>query len=319
MKKIISFLFFAAVLMGLSVPGAQAQEVAGTFFGQPVPMENYNFVLRTVLSFNSPWGGIPHNREELEKRIWDDLFLSYEAHRRGIAVTDEELEAKIAETLTGSSASFDRKKDPEAYAKWARDTIGVSVAVFENQMRHLVQVKKLQDQILAGIETPVTEEEAFQEFLNEYNSLSVELAEFEKIEDAQKFYEQAMADPLFWQQEADQDRQKEREARAFRQPGFVALEFLIEMWKFPKNAVYDMIEMKAGSIYPPQPIYKGYGVFRILEVRRADESLFSLKRESYFEQLRARKRYQGFRAWLEKQKSDADTQVYRDPPAGVLP
>lgn len=105
----------------------------------------------------------------------------------------------------------------------------------------------------------------------------------------------------------------------FRKPGFVALEFLIEMWGFPKKAVFDMIEMEAGEVYAPTPIYKGYGVFKILDIRRADESNFDGRKESYFKQLRSRAKYEGFKDWVEKLRKDADIQIYMDPPSGLFP
>lgn len=297
----------------------QEDEIVGTFFGNPVSKGNYYFVLKIVLSFRSPWGSIPNNREQLEKRVWDDLILSYEAHRRQISVDKEEVYAKIGETLKGDKVSFDRIKDPEAYAQWVRETLRESVEMFENQMRHLVQLKKLHKQIMESIDPAVTEEEAFQEFLNENNSLSVELAEFDGLEEAQEFYDKVQKNPDLWKEEVKKDRKREKGDRVFRRPGFVALEFLIQVWEFPKKAVFDMIEMETGAIYPPAPIYKGYGVFKILEIRQADESMFSKRRESYFNQLRNRGKYEGFKDWLKKLRIDADLQAYIEPPIEIFP
>lgn len=297
----------------------QETDPAGTFFGDPVSRANYYFILKIVLSFHSPWGGIPNSRAELEKRVWDELLLSYEAHRRRISVSNEEIEAKIGETLKGEDVSFNWKEDPGAYARWVKETLGEPVEAFENQMRHLVQVKKLHEQVRESINPSVTEEEAFQEFLNEYNSLSVEVAEFAKLAEAQEFYRKVSQDPALWEQEAGKDKKRPIEDRSFRRPGFVALEFLTGVWKFPKDAVYDMIEMEAGGIYPPAPIYKGYGVFKILDIRRADEAQFPERRESYFEQLRTKKKYKGVNDWLEGLRKDADIQVYIDPPAELFP
>ena len=145
------------------------------------------------------------------------------------------------------------------------------------------------------------------------------MAEFDTLEEAQQFYEQVKNDPDAWKKAAIKDRQSIPEDRSFRQPGFVALEFLIEMWKFPKKAVFDMIEMEIGEIYPPEPIYEGYGVFKILDVRRADESNFSKHKESYFKQLRLRKKYNGFKDWLSNLRKNADIQIYMEPPQELFP
>ena len=261
-KFIVSLILVASAIFLSFVPASisQNQDIAGTFYGEPIPRENYNFVLKIVLSFNAPWGGIPNNRKQLENRIWDDLILSYAAHRRQISVGKEELEVKISETLKNSTVTFDWKEDKRAYAQWTKETLGKeSIAMFENQMRHLVQIKKLRDQVINNVNTSVTEEEAFQEFINENNNLSVELVEFYELSEAQEFYQKVINDPLLWEQERKKDREKERADWSFRRPGFVALEFLIMMWKFPIEAVYEMIEMEIGEIYPPAPIYEGYG------------------------------------------------------------
>ena len=191
--------------------------------------------------------------------------------------------------------------------------MGESVEVFTNQMRHLIQLKKLQQQILDGINPSVTEEEAFQEFLNEYNTLSVELAEFSDLEQAKKFYNEARKNPAVW------EKRKKREPKIFKRPGFVALEFLMYMWKFPKTAAYDMIDKKVGTICQPEPIYRGYGVFKILEVRKAIPSEFPSRRESYFEQLRLQKKYEGFNKWLEDFRKQANLKIFIEPPAEWFP
>ena len=85
---------------------SQEQKIAGTFFGNTVPTSNYMFVLRIVMSFQLPWGGIPNDHQQADKRVWDELILSYEAHRRQITVEQNEIDKKITETLKGSQVSF---------------------------------------------------------------------------------------------------------------------------------------------------------------------------------------------------------------------
>jgi len=294
-------------------------DIAGTFFGDTVLRENYMFILRIVVSFQTPWGGIPNSRKQAEKRVWDELILSYEAHRRQITVERGEIEEKINETLKGDNVIFNWRDSPGEYEQWVRDTLKEPVELFENQMKHLVQIKKLHQQVRDSINPVITEDEAFQEFLNEQNSLSVELAEFDTLEEAKQFYGKVKNDPDLWEEAAKKDRESIPEDRTFRRPGFVALEFLIEMWKFPRRAVYDMIEMEINEIYPPQPIYEGYGIFKILDVRRADESKFAERKESYFNQLRLRAKYAGFKGWVEDLRKDADIQIYIELPYELFP
>jgi len=320
-KKFITAvtLIFATLFVSSANLCAQDQKVAGTFFGDPVSHDNYQFVLRIVVSFHSPWGGIPRTRKQAEKRVWEDLVLSYESHRRKISVSRKELDEKIDQTVRGDGAKFDWKQDNESYKAWVREKLNISAEGFENQMRHLAQVKKLQEQVINSIHPSVTDEEALQEFYNEHNSLSVELAEFDEFEKAQEFYEQIKSDPDVWRQTVKTDNQLPYEDRSFRRPGFVALEFLMDMWKFPKKAVYDMIKSQKGDFYPPTPIYEGYGVFKILDIRLADESNYPQRKESYFEQLRMRKKHKGFRDWLKKLQDDADMQVFSEVPPELFP
>ena len=320
-KQIILSIFIAAssafVLTQTVV--SQEQKIAGTLFGNNVSRDNYMFLLRTVLSYQLPWGAIPNDRQQADKRVWDELILSFEAHRRQITVEQSEMDEKITATLKGDNVSFDWKTSPREYEQWAQETFKAPVELFENQMRHLVQVEKLHQQVLDSINPSVTEEEAFGEFLNEHNSLSVELAEFDTLEEAQQFYERVKKDPDAWEEAVKTDKDSIPEDRAFRRPGFVALEFLIEMWKFPKKAVYDMIAMETDEIYPPAPIYKGYGVFKVLEIRQADKSKFAKRKESYYKQLRSRAKYAGFKDWLEDLRKDADIQIYIEPPQELFP
>jgi len=316
----ISLLIFVVGSFGTTRTAiSQEQGIAGTFFGDTVSIENYKIILRTVLTFQTPWGSIPNNLEQAEKRVWDDLILSYEAHRRQITVEQREVEEKITETLKGDEVLFNWKESPDEYEQWVQDMLNQPIELFENQMRHLVQVKKLHQQVRDSINPIITEEEAFAEFLNERNSLSVEVAEFDKLEEAEQFYKQVKIDSNVWEETAKKDKESISEDRKFRRPGFVALEFLIEMWKFPKGDVYDMIEMEIGEVYPPAPIYKGYGVFKVLDIRRADESNFSERKDSYFNQLRSRAKYKGFKDWLANLRKDADIQIYIDPPHELFP
>ena len=82
------------------------------------------------------------------------------------------------------------------------------------------------------------------------------------------------------------------------------------MWKIPKEDLYKMLAFEVDSVYPPTPIYRGYGVFHILRKRLADESKFPKLRESYYEQIRTRKKYEGFNRWLERLKEEANIKVY---------
>ncbi len=296
----------------------QAEGIAGELFGVPVPEGNYYFAMRVAATFNTPWGGIPRDREQVEERTWTDLLMSYKAFERGIEVSQQEVEEEISSTIEGGGADFDWRQDEQAYHDWVENNLGVTARVFENQIRHLVQLKKLHNQILDNIEPEVTEEEAFQRFLDDYNTLSVELAQFDDKEEAKRFYQKVKEDSQLWEKESEEDQKKPREEQRFRRPGFVALGFLMHMWRFPRQAVYEMIEKEPGYIHPPAPIYRGYGVFKVIEIRRADEELFPERRQQYFQRIESQKKRQGFQQWLKDLKQEANIKKYIEPPKEIF-
>lgn len=285
-------------------PANEEPRYAGRFFDVQVPLANYLFVKGVLTIFGTRPGPQPVAPEEEERMVWDELLLSYEAFRRGIQVSQDEVNAEIARILQEEKTEFDWKNDKEAYEKWLKEKAGVPLELFENQIRHLLQIQSLKKQIMENIHPYVAERDAYQEFLNEHNSLSVELVEFVKREDADRFFQSAKSDPDFW------DAEKNRRPDDFKAIGMVSLEFLMDIWKFPKAAVYKMMRMKKGSVHQPEQIYKGYGVFKVMETRPANKEDFPKIKNSFYEQIGMRKRYEGLGRWLENLKKQADIIIY---------
>ena len=429
-------------------------QIVGEIFGVPVPIGNYYFAKRVVLTFNAKWRPTPKDEEELEDLVWQELILSYEAYRRGIEASSKEIDEHIDKILKAEKVNFDWRKEKEKFEEWTKNKLGVSPQVFRNQIEHLIKLEKLQKQVIESIEPEVTEEEAYQKFLDECNTLSVELVQFDELKEAEKFYKEVSKpqkegalEKLIWEdlllsyeafkrkvevtkeeiekniyrylrerevrfnwkkderkfktwlkgnlglsqeefkkfiihfakidklrqliyrkeappiseerytyflrekrdierayqrfskefgfpqnavlifptfQDAEvfykrfkreatpwEDR-KRKEPDRFKRPGFVALDFLIHMWGFKREDAYRMIERKVGDIYPPAPIYKGYGVFKILRVRKANPSDFNKRRDYYFERIKKIKKYQGFKEWLRDLKEDANIKIYKE-------
>jgi parvulin-like peptidyl-prolyl isomerase len=280
------------------------EEIAGEIFGVPVPLSNYYFAKKVVLTFNANWRSTPRDEKELEDLVWQELILSYEAFRRGIEVSDEEINEEIDKILKSQKVDFDWRKDTKDFKKWVKDKLGEDIETFRNQIIHLLKLEKLRKQVLDNIHPQVTEEEAYQKFLDEYNTLSVELIRFDDLEEAKKFYKKIKKNPKIWEKE------KQRNPDLFKRPGFVALDFLLHMWKFKRADVYKMIKMKEGEFYPPAPIYKGYAVFKILKIRPAEPKKFKEKKNYYFERVKMIKKYEGYKKWLEDLKKEAEVKVY---------
>jgi len=280
----------------------QGEQPAGEFFGAPVPMDNYRFVKAALAIFGSRWGVEPTTPQEVENRVWEDLLLSYEAHRRNITVAQEELDDEITKLLKVEKVTFDWKKDKVSYEKWIKDRVREPRELFENQLKHLLQLQALRESVRKSFQPQVTQEEAIQEYLNEYNTMAVEFVQFEDPKAAQAYYEK-MKNSKLWEKEA-----KNNPKFAVR-PGFVSLEFLIEVWKIPKEDAYAMLNLKEGSVYKPTPIYSGYGVFHTLEKRVAQKEKFPEMKKSYEEQIKVKKQYEALNDWIRQLKKDANIKV----------
>jgi len=430
-----------------------SSEIAGEFFGIPVPLSNYYFARRVVETFNAPWRPVPKNKKELEDLTWQELLLSYEAYRRGIKAMDVEINSYIDKILRQEKVSFNWHTDKEAFRRWVEDKLKEPVELFRNQVAHLIKLNKLREQVIDSIEPDVTEKEAYQKFLDEYNTLSVELIQFDDLKKAQSFYGQIMRslpkgalDKLIWddlilsyeaykrkiksderivkgtiaellwdnnvrfnwkknkkalkewikdnigvsedvfrkrisfiskidklrqdiyagnEQPVDKNKiydnilrkyktikrayikfpkifrvspsrvfifkslkdaedfyrkvrreagpwgdKKRKDPKQFRRPGFVALDFLIHMWKFKRDDAYNMLKLEPGDYYHPAPIYKGYAVFKILNIRKADPREFEKRRQYYFKRVGMIKKYEGFKQWLKDLKEEADIKIY---------
>jgi hypothetical protein len=287
-------------------PSGSQEGWAGEFsgWGVKVPIGNYYFIKSAIMVFGTRWGSMPTTPQEWEDRVWEQLLLSYEAFRRDLKVEQKELDDEITKTLGSEKVAFDWKTDKEAYAKWVKERIGEPVELFENELRHLLQLEHLRQQVMENIKPTVTEGEAYQKFLNEYNTLELELLQFDELKDALTFYDK-VKDSSSWEEEV-----KKFPKESIKRPGFVSLEFLIDMWKIPKDDLYKMLKLQVDSTYPPVPIYKGYGVFRILKKREAQDSDFPRLRDSYFKQVEMMKKYEGLQSWLKQLKEEAKIKPY---------
>ena len=185
---------------------AAAQEPVGEFsnWKAPVSRGNYYFVKSVLSVFGNRWGGEPQTEQEFEDRTWEQLVLSYEAFRRNITVEPKEVDAEVAKMLAADKVSFDRVKEPKAYEDWIKNKTRESREFFENQLRHMIQLEKLRTQVMDSFKVTVTEAEVFQKFLDEYNTLELELVQFDGLAAAQAYYAK-MREPKLWDEAAKKD------------------------------------------------------------------------------------------------------------------
>jgi hypothetical protein len=300
----IYFFLFYGVCVFAGEPGSTEQKYVGEFFDVRVPLENYLFVKSVMTVFGNRWGAQPKTSEQEEGYIWEQLLLSYEAFRRGVAVAQEETEQEITKLLEGENAGFDWKVDNQAFEKWVKEKTSEPQELFRNQVRHLLEIDKLRQQVMDAVNPLVQEKEARQEFLNENNSIGIELVQFDKQGDAFAFYKQVRTGRKFWEAE------KATNPKRFKRVGTVTLQFLIDLWGFPEHELYKMLRLKNGAIYQPIPIYKGYTVACVLDKNPADLARFKKSRDYYYEKVRRRKKYDALIGWLTDLKKEAKIKVY---------
>lgn len=275
---------------------------AGEIFGTPVSLANYGFAQRTAYVLPRPWE-TDQTPEQREQTIWDNLILSYEAFRRNIQVTDDELGQRLDGLIRDQQATFDRKQDPAAYAQWVKDNLKEEVTLFENQMRYLAQIDKLKETVGRELQVTVTGQEMRSVFLDEQNHIGGEFKLFDTQAEADAFY-QEWKDPRKW------DAKQKEDAKFFRPYSLMTLEAIIDLWGVPRQQVYAFHAMKLGSVGAPMPFGRQWGVFRLLEKRTGDFKDFPQQRDYFAKKIEYRKRNDGIKAWVKELRAAAKLKVY---------
>lgn len=293
-------------LMSPVVPRTGTERIAGEIFGTPVSVDNYYFAKRVAAMFARPWGASDLPEAEREPVIWESLILHYEAFRRGVNATEEELETMINELLRSYDKPFGRRDDPDAYRRWVVETLYEAVELFENQIRYVIQIRKVKDQVLQEQRVTATEEEMQQEFLNEQHHVGGEMVVFDTKEQAQALYEQVKELAAWEAMKATGEYQ-------VRPVSLMTLEAYMDLWGIPKDQMYAFHAMELGAVGPPMPFGKRWCVYRLLEKRTGDLKDFPAERDSYQKQVEMKKKYEGLKRWIEQLKAAARLQVFISP------
>ncbi|MBI3011069.1 MAG: peptidyl-prolyl cis-trans isomerase [Candidatus Omnitrophica bacterium] len=293
----------SSLALAPAVPWPRQERVAGEIFGTPVSVGNYAFAKRVASMFPRPWGASDLPEAEREPAIWESLILHYEAFRRGVRATDEEVETMVNGLLRNYDRPFGRRDDPDAYRRWVVETLYEEVELFENQIRYLIQIQKLKDQMLQEQRTVADEEELRQEFLNEKHHVGGEMVTFDTQEDAQTFYEQ-VNDPKAW------ETMKAKGDSKVRPVSLMTLEAYMDLWGIPKDQMYAFHAMELGAVGPPMPFGKHWCVYRLLEKRTGDLKDFPAARDAYQKQVEMKKKYEALKRWIEQLKVSARLRVF---------
>ena len=296
----------AGAVRGQEVPANTTMQVAGEIFGMPVPLNNYLFVRSAIAVFGNKWGPQPANAEEFEDLVWEQLILSFEAFRRKIVVSKEEINNEITNVLRAQKLSFNFQKDKEAYRKWVQEkTQGGPPDFFENEVKHTLEIDKLRQQVIGGFIPQVTEDQIHETFLNEHTQLNIELLRCSSKEEAEVFYSKAKQDKNFWEEE------KKKRPGDFKASGLVSLDSIAQDLGLSKDAVIKIRQMQAHEIGEDLTNDREYAVFKVQELKPAGESDFGSLRRSYYDKLNAKMKSEFFNQWLKRLKQQARIRIYK--------
>ena len=290
------------VAVSLSAAAEQSNEtIAGYIFGVPVPVGNYSFAKRVSYMFPRP-GEEGLSAADRERAIWEALILHYESFRRNVTVSEEALTKRIDGVLKDQQQSFTKAQDSAAYARWVKETLNEEVELFENQMRYLLQIDTLKDQVRESAAVTVTEQEMQEEFLNEQHHVGGEMVTFDTKAQAQAFYER-VKEPAQW------EAMKAKGESKVRPVSLMTLEAYMDLWGIPKEQMYAFHAMPLGSIGPPMPFGKQWCVYRLLDQRSGNLADFPKQRDAYHQKIKTKKQYEALKQWIEELKTSAQLKV----------
>ena len=107
--------------------GGNPKDIAGEFFGNPVPLTNYYFAKRLLLTYGASWRGSPKDEAELEDLVWQELLFSFDAFRRGLEVTEDDVDKEVEKILATEKVEFSWRIDKEEFGKWVETRLKVNV------------------------------------------------------------------------------------------------------------------------------------------------------------------------------------------------
>lgn len=284
-----------------------ANEIAGEIFGVPVPMGNYYFAERVHGTFQSP-----EERKmtpaEMEKNVWHNLILSYQASIKKIEVTQKEFDEWTDSVLTVLDLKFTRTKDPEKYKAWVNDTLKETVELFENQMRYMATIEKLKREMVKEMQVTVSEDDMKADFMNTENHVGGDYTLFDTKKEADDFYA-AHHDTAAWEKYKTENSDK---VKPFM---LITLQAIIDLWGVPRDQINEFHDLPLGTVGKPLPFGSKWGVFRLLDKRTGDLKDFEPQREKLKQRVEARKKYEARNDWLEEIDKQANLKVLVKPQA----
>lgn len=279
--------FFAAAVvfiwgMAFSQPAEPPRfnqpNVVGEAFNGPVTNEEFLYYYKTALIFTRTGDKdskeVERTDDERRQEAWQNLVFTKEAKLLGITVDKEELTAELKRLLSEKNIEY----GTDQYNTWVASTFGESPEVFKQRIEDLLLVNKF-TRIKMTPEVSVTEDEAKEKYLNQYNSFESEYILFESPEQARAFAGKVSKTPKLWKQTWDEKKPLGQKGASWI--NIMSLEALIDLWKIPKEDAYRILDHEPGDFIAAK-FYYGDGVFRLLNKRKADISKYDQKKKEYY-------------------------------------
>ena len=147
------------VATAVSAHSVRIQPV-GTLFGRPVPETDYLKALQAATHQAMLSHGDRFRKEvsaeQLEQQAWERLLLLWEAQRKGVRVSDQEVVAE----LQSSPLFRDREGrfDTQGYQAVMQYALGTTPRVFEEELREEIMIQKMVREAIGSTATPTEEE-----------------------------------------------------------------------------------------------------------------------------------------------------------------
>ncbi len=250
---------------------------AGKAFGKKITIQEYNRFLKATQIFSISEKNIP-DPAYYQQLAWQAIVFSQEAKKRKVEVTDEEVRQELLKILTAQQLA------PENYTQWVTTRLKETPKQFEEQLREMLRIQKLM-KILAESEkqTSISTEDAKNRFLNEKNSITLEMLSFSKKETAEAIRKKIKT-PADWKNEAKANPD------AFKKTASLPLETAYQILNID-TSVFDKIKsLEKGQFSAVFPWKENFAIFFVADKTSASEMDFENVRESYIQELKDREK-----------------------------
>lgn len=260
--------------------------LAGRVFGKPVYFQEFNRFYRATQIF-SPTEEPITDAEEIKARTWQNVILSREAKNKKIKITDDQVRNEIYRLLENQGLE---NTTPQFYERWLKANLNETPKNFESQIREILRIQKLVENVQASIGEEPSDEEARDLFIREHRNLSLEILILTDLDEIEEISQKINEGTLSW------DTIKEEQKDNIRSTGNIAMDAIINLWQISKDEAYALHAKDIDSV-TEEPIKTGqrFALAKILDKQFEDESKFDL--DQYKQKITVRKKQQKIFEW----------------------